>query len=432
MRISESFWVNYIETLAKIDSTAAEKMKEFLKGYNSAEDGGQKLIDVAYMLATRYGEAAAELACEMYDEIAAESGMVLPPAEPAATATYEETAKAINGTLKTFLNPDQPAVTVGRLVKQAGQDTTLKNALRDGAEFAWIPHGDTCAFCIALASRGWQVMSKKALKNGHAEHIHGNCDCSYAVRFDDSQYAGYDPDQYLKMYEDADGRSSKDKINSMRRMKYAQDPEAIRAQKREAYTLRQQALDLQSIVSDGRIKKGAASFGAGERVYYDENADYTINIQEYSDEINRQLSESARKVAEQGSKDSWEYAAVIDLNTGKEEQFGTSKDFRSVNSYYEFLKNHPNGRYAMVHNHNIVSGLSLEDIQEISMWTNLECITAVQNNGPTYTVVSNGVKSKEYLPWEFESVGSEYSDLVKREHAMVQAAVKKYTTGEIR
>ena len=92
--------------------------------------------------------------------------------------------------------------TVARLVKQVGADTTLKNAKRDGAQFAWIPHGDTCAFCITLASRGWQYMSDEALKGGHAEHIHANCDCEYAVRFDGhSTVAGYDPDKYLEEYE---------------------------------------------------------------------------------------------------------------------------------------------------------------------------------------------------------------------------------------
>ena len=89
---------------------------------------------------------------------------------------------------------------------QVGADTTLKNAERDGAQFAWVPHGDTCAFCIALASRGWQYKSKKAMRNGHAEHIHAHCDCEYAVRFDGkSTVAGYDPDKYLEEYYDANG-----------------------------------------------------------------------------------------------------------------------------------------------------------------------------------------------------------------------------------
>lgn len=104
------------------------------------------------------------------------------------------------------------------MTKQVGADTTLKNALRDGAQFAWIPSGDTCAFCITLASRGWQNVSKKTLRNGHAEHIHAHCDCQYAVRFDkNSNVEGYDPDKYLDMYYSAEGKNPKEKINSLRR-----------------------------------------------------------------------------------------------------------------------------------------------------------------------------------------------------------------------
>ena len=106
-----------------------------------------------------------------------------------------------------FLCPALLQSAVSRLVKPAGADTTLKNAIRDGAEFAWIPHGDTCAFCLMLASRGWQKAGKRTLKNGHAEHIHANCDCEYAVRFNASttvlyynkdavKKAGGDPDHF--------------------------------------------------------------------------------------------------------------------------------------------------------------------------------------------------------------------------------------------
>lgn len=133
---------------------------------------------------------------------------------------YDEVAKSVNGAKKQSEKLIPSAV--GRKVKQVGADTTLKNAMRDGAQFAWIPSGDTCAFCLMLASRGWQYMSKKALKNGHAEHIHANCDCQYAVRFDGkSTVQGYDPDKYLEMYESADGETWEEKVNSMRRIAYA-------------------------------------------------------------------------------------------------------------------------------------------------------------------------------------------------------------------
>ena len=47
--------------------------------------------------------------------------------------------------------------------------------------------------------------------------------------------AGYDPDAYLEMWDDADGRNSDQKLNSLRRSLYAENREKILAQKRSAY-----------------------------------------------------------------------------------------------------------------------------------------------------------------------------------------------------
>lgn len=219
----------------------------------------QACIDFGYALATKYGEAAAAVACEMYDLIAQTAAGMLPAAEPAATATYEETAKAVNGTMKTG-NNEVIASSISRLVKMAGVDTTMHNAIRDHAEWAWIPSGDTCSFCITLASRGWQSASKAQLKGNHAEHIHANCDCTFAIRFNsNTDVEGYDPDKYKQMYDDAntdtrgkitrhrdkngvlkDYKQSRTdaKINAMRREAYAENSEKINAQKRSAYAKR--------------------------------------------------------------------------------------------------------------------------------------------------------------------------------------------------
>ena len=153
-------------------------------------------------------------------------------AEPAEPADYGEVARMVNATKNQ--NPANLPNGVSRLVKRAGADTTLKNAVRDGAEWAWVPHGDTCPFCITLASNGWQKASSKVLKGGHADHIHANCDCEFAIRFDhNTTVAGYDPDKYLKQYRDAGGD-----INKMRRVNYAANKERINAQKRAAYAVK--------------------------------------------------------------------------------------------------------------------------------------------------------------------------------------------------
>lgn len=235
MTITRNVWSKYIASLRKVNDEAARLAIRYLETHDTVTQAGvDALIEYCYSLATKYGEAAAELAAQMYDALALATGASVAPAVPAATATMQETAKAVVGTMKTG-NNEIVSSAVGRLVKMAGVDTTMQNALRDGAEWAWIPVGDTCAFCITLASRGWQRASKKAIRGGHSEHIHANCDCTYAIRFDDSEVEGYDPREYEEMYYDADGKKPQDRINAMRREFYAQNKDEINAQKRSAY-----------------------------------------------------------------------------------------------------------------------------------------------------------------------------------------------------
>ena len=245
-RITSRAWSNYIGILRRISDRASKEMLAMITKLSNQYDEGiitieqyeDAAIDYAYALATRYGEAAGAAACEMYDAIAELQGANVPPAVPAATATMGETAKAVKGTMKTG-NVNIVADATGRLVKLVGVDTMQQNALRDGAEWAWIPRGDTCAFCLTLASNGWQKASKNAIKNGHAEHVHANCDCTYAIRFNDGlDVQGYNPQRYLDMYENADGSTPQARINALRREFYNENKEIINEQKRSAYAKR--------------------------------------------------------------------------------------------------------------------------------------------------------------------------------------------------
>ena len=238
MNIPRKAWTDFARKLAAVNETAAQLMWDWLKlnGTGNLEAA----VQYAYALAETYGEAAATLACEMYEAAAAFYGVTVPPATPAAGPIEERLRAAISKAAEEA--PSTIPAIVGRTVKQQAADTTLQNAQRDGAEWAWVPIGDTCAFCITLASRGWQHQSKAA-KTAHAEHIHNNCDCTYAIRFSKKDgVAGYDPKKYLDMYNNAsDSQNPQDKINAMRREAYAADKERINAQKRAAYADRRAA-----------------------------------------------------------------------------------------------------------------------------------------------------------------------------------------------
>lgn len=231
--ITQNEWNRYVKLLRELNEQAAFDIVTFMRNQllhdptsnaieNLTEAQRKELLDYAYAIVQKYGEGAAALSAEMYDAVAVLEGRYIAPAEMAQLANYGDVAKAVNGTLLQSSNLDEIANAAARWVKMAGADTTLHNAIRDGAQFAWIPSGETCAFCITLASRGWQYASKSTIKNGHAEHIHSNCDCQYAVRYNErTTIAGYDPGEYRSMYLHADGSTPRERINSMRRTAYA-------------------------------------------------------------------------------------------------------------------------------------------------------------------------------------------------------------------
>lgn len=261
-RITSKAWNRYINILRKLNDRAEKEMlaritqlsAQYNEGNITLEEYENAAIEYAYALVTKYGEAAGAAACEAYDAIAQLQGVNVPPAVPAPTATMAETAKAVKGTMKTG-NLDIVAQATGRLTKQAGADTTLQNAKRDGAYFAWVAHGDTCAYCLALAGLGWQKAGDLTLKGGHAEHIHANCDCTYVVDHKgDLQLAGYDPSEInRKILSMTDGEydaedlikssghgkiKNYEGLNDLRRQFYAKNKEAINEQKRSAYEKR--------------------------------------------------------------------------------------------------------------------------------------------------------------------------------------------------
>lgn len=243
MNITRSEWRNYTKRLEQVNKKASDLLVAYLEK-NGLEDR-DALIRYAYGIVQKYGNASASLNALMYDTIAGLENVYLEAAELAPLPTYGDVAKAVNGTLKASQNFNEISGAVSRLVKLTGEDTMLRNAERDRAEFAWIPEGgETCAYCIMLASNGWQPMSKEAYKGGHAEHIHSNCECTYMVRHSSNfNVKGYDPDKYRKMYDDAEGRGYKEKLNSMRREFYAENKEEINEQKRIAYGMRVELLN---------------------------------------------------------------------------------------------------------------------------------------------------------------------------------------------
>lgn len=187
-------------------------------------------------------------------------------------------------------------------------------------------------------------------------------------------------------------------------------------------------------VISGIRKNTSARSLVGDYVQYNKHADFTVDIPYYSDKLNESLSEAARKVAKVGSDHKYEYSSLIDVSTGSEVDFGTSKEYNSVNHYYKFLREHLDGKYVMVHNHNTHTQISLPDMQELVMWDNLDGVISVSNDGYICCAISNGKKTNKYLfskykqgDYGVEKLESE----IEQEVLMVDLAAKEFTRGGI-
>lgn len=366
MRITATAWAAYTQQLAKLNKKAGQLMADYIAAHGTRDTDA--LIAYAHALVTKYGEGSAELACQMYDSLAAAARAGVPAAEPAEPASYGEIARMVQATKA---SPPQMQQGVSRLVKRAGADTTLKNALRDGAEFAWIPQGDTCAFCLTLASRGWQKASQAAIKGGHAEHIHANCDCEYAIRFDGrSAVAGYDPDEYLRRY-----RAAGSDVNALRRVEYAKNKERINAQKRAAYALRQKNRGQKVAITDIAIQKVplVAPNGADHQTAF------------FIQETHKELLRFAQK-----QNDSNEVACLLDLTTGEKLDFvkgdQISVDIERDAASYHWLRNSPEKSLMLCHNHPGQSYFSDSDLVLFLEHEAIGTLSIVTNQGKVWTI----------------------------------------------
>lgn len=364
MQITANAWNEYITRLSRLNQKAGQLMRQYVDthGTESTDD----LIAYAYGLVTKYGEGSAELACQMYDALAEAANAGVPAAEPAVPADYGEVARMVNATKNQ--NPANLPNGVSRLVKRAGADTTLKNAVRDGAEWAWVPHGDTCPFCITLASNGWQKASSKVLKGGHAEHIHANCDCEFAIRFDhNTTVAGYDPDKYLAQYNAAGGD-----INKMRRIDYAARKDAINAQKRAAYVARKNF----SVYSSLNMEPKPVTMQSISNVK-------SFNCETLDGAKQQQLQSAHKRLLMTAAKQppGVEVGKAFDLNMKPL----TQDVVGSAEGHSVKLPNF-NVPYSVIHTHPACDIFSHGDLSSFAKNENLKLMTAIGHNGHIYAV----------------------------------------------
>jgi hypothetical protein len=220
--ISLKFVDAYRDRMQLIQQAAHDEMQLYINQYG-IEDG-QALSEAAQGIVTKYSTMATSAAANMYDDLANYQGAGAWGAETIEPPTMKETQHAVFASLNGG-TPDRAANAVESLVKQIGEDTILQNAVRDRAEYAWIPGGsETCAYCLDIASNGWQPARLDTAHGEHADHIHPNCKCHFMVRFSkEYDVEGYEPEKYKKILARTPGNTLYEKSNALERIHHADE-----------------------------------------------------------------------------------------------------------------------------------------------------------------------------------------------------------------
>lgn len=170
------------------------------------------LLDFFPELVQAYGDAAALLAADYYDELrdvpAGSSSFRAILARPANDAQAQASTRwALGPLFESEPNPQQVLANLAgvtqRLVLQAGRDTIATSSTRDPVRTGWarVPTGTkTCRFCVMLASRG-SVYGSAASAGADANRFHGDCDCvQVPIRSKRDYPEGHDVAEFERIY----------------------------------------------------------------------------------------------------------------------------------------------------------------------------------------------------------------------------------------
>lgn len=261
MIVPQASWDAYNRAVEAQAGEAARRMRTFLAtldftgDYESKKAARDLAIEFFKELVGIYGDAAATLAADFYEELAEAAGEGVPPAalvEPAEGSMEGSVRYAAcnlfgqQASVPLFMDAVERSVRT--FVKKMANDTMSANAVRDGAKhgvrFARVPTGpETCAFCITLASRGFVYASPETA--GEFDHYHDDCDCRVVAGFgDDAGVDGYDPEVYRDIYyrnvkyDEYGHVLVEDTLNSIRREMYPLAKDARNARRRELRRIR--------------------------------------------------------------------------------------------------------------------------------------------------------------------------------------------------
>jgi len=204
------------DTLNEIVNGARRDLAEIAQALIDTPDEMKRevMLESMYGLVSDYGDAAAVESLGWYLAVRAEAVGLDDGFQPALPDQMPE--DVVNASTRWALGElmrgedlDKALKSLNgvldRLVKKLGRESIVHAADSDPKKPRWarVPHGQTCAWCLMLASRGWVYLDAQSA--GAARQWHADCDCQIVPAWGKKtpKIAGYDPDALHAQYEAA-------------------------------------------------------------------------------------------------------------------------------------------------------------------------------------------------------------------------------------
>lgn len=171
-------------------------------GALSPEGKRDALLDYVPGLVDRYGQVAATVAAEYFEETTGASATFVDAISPDG---IQSSVRYFAGGLWTGEGGKVLAgvtAAASRYALQYGRSTIHQSSLDTaGVSYARVPEPGACNWCLILSSRGAAYGSKKSA-GGEGNDYHDECACQPVAVHDDSELP-YDPEELYEKYDAA-------------------------------------------------------------------------------------------------------------------------------------------------------------------------------------------------------------------------------------
>lgn len=199
----------------QLQEAAIDEFMEYVHSGMTIEE----VTEIAVDIAMKFSMLGSELGAQWYDLCSELAGLDV---EPAELSEFDESQ--IRSRVKYQVDNAPADSTIGDVVNKFLQDqvqrsirtTGTANLWRDyergmaGGRWARVPVGDTCAWCLMLASNGAWYLSEESAIGADPGHYHDGCNCIAVYHANAESIAGYSKqlESYKAKYYDAENARS--------------------------------------------------------------------------------------------------------------------------------------------------------------------------------------------------------------------------------